>query len=159
MRTPASSLRKATARASASEPRRDRDVVRPPTGLGAPSARTWYGVERSTCAAAVEHNPDIAVVTRILSLSAALAGAAFLAGCEPNCARTCRKLLDCDLNTPGWGQQDCEAACQEQESLFETTWEDPELADGWGELKECIVDEECNAIDNGACYDERFYVF
>ncbi len=98
-------------------------------------------------------------MTRLLSLAALLATATLAAGCEPTCARTCRKLLDCELDTPGWGQADCEASCQEQESLFETTWEDPELEDGWGELKECIVDEECTAIDNGACYDDRFFAF
>lgn len=98
-------------------------------------------------------------MTRLPLAIAAVALALFASACEPNCAKTCRKLLDCELDTPGWGQTDCEASCQEQETLFETTWEDPVLEEAWGELKECIVDEECTAIDNGACYDDRFYVF
>lgn len=90
----------------------------------------------------------------------ALAAAALLmSGCAPTCARTCRKLLDCELSTPGWGQQDCESACLEQENLYQTTWSDPELDEGWSELKTCIADEECGALEDGACYDERFYIF
>ncbi len=103
---------------------------------------------------------------RLLHPGAALAlfGAALalLGGCEPTCASTCEKLLECEDGTvdqPRVAQDECEASCETQQSLYEDDWENEILRDELAELKRCVRDEECDAIAEGACYNPNLYIF
>lgn len=87
--------------------------------------------------------------------TAALVG---LSACDPPCSRTCKKLVNCGLETPRLSKEECELACIEQESLYDE-WEDPELRTAFREYKQCVMDKTCNAIEDGACYDEELYAF
>ncbi len=81
------------------------------------------------------------------------------AGCEPSCKQTCRKLLDCEaVDTPRQALLDCENSCELQQQVYED-WNDQLTRDAMGDLKECIVDEECSAIADGACYDPDLYIW
>ncbi len=88
-----------------------------------------------------------------------LALLAALSGCEPSCERTCAKLLDCDgVETPRVGQEDCELQCARQEELYDS-WDDTQLQDAFADHKRCVLDETCDAIADGACYDEDLFSY
>ncbi|MCK6504347.1 hypothetical protein L6R53_13255 [Myxococcota bacterium] len=85
--------------------------------------------------------------------------AAPLAACEPTCKQTCRKLLDCEeVDTPRQGLEECQAACEIQERLYED-WEDLQAREALADVKRCVRDEECVDIAEGACYDPDLYVW
>jgi hypothetical protein len=89
---------------------------------------------------------------RIFVLVGALG--ALLAGCEPTCTQTCKKLLACeDVETPRVGQEDCEFQCSRQEELYDG-WTDESLQQAFADQKRCVMDEECADIADGVCYDE-----
>jgi len=82
-----------------------------------------------------------------------------LSGCETTCKSTCEKLLACDeVSTPLLDEDDCEDTCAEQELLYEE-WDDGAKRDALSDYKSCVVDEECGAIADGACYDELLYIW
>ncbi len=82
-----------------------------------------------------------------------------VAGCEPSCEQTCEKLLACDgVESPRVSEQQCESACVDQEALYDS-WEDEQLQQAFSDHKRCIDQEECGAIAEGVCYDERMYAF
>jgi hypothetical protein len=82
-----------------------------------------------------------------------------LAGCEPTCKATCKKLLDCeDVDTPRLSLEECSSSCQQEETLYES-WDDQGKRDAIGEMKQCIADEACSAIADGACYDADLVIW
>lgn len=83
-----------------------------------------------------------------------------LTGCDPSCQRVCRKLVnECDeVETPRQGPEDCEAWCNTQEALYDK-WKDTDLRQDFTTYKQCVLAEECAAIDDGACYDETLFAF
>lgn len=98
--------------------------------------------------------------TGTVALLAFGASLLLLAGCEPNCKRTCKKLLSCEeTDTPRVSLEECQASCEDQEVLYEETWDDPELADAFTDYKKCVRAEECDAIADGVCYDDRLYIW
>ncbi len=104
-------------------------------------------------------------MTRRAQTRGALLGALLVlcgqaAACDPSCQRVCRKLVsECEgVETPRLGQEDCEAWCNNQESLYDE-WNDTQLRADFSDYKQCVVGEECGAIEEGACYDEDLYAF
>ena len=98
-------------------------------------------------------------VTRIAEC--ALLGLCFAAlpACEPSCEQTCEKLLACDeVDSPRVSERECERACTTQEDLY-LSWDDVQLQEAFGDHKRCVMDEECDAIAEGVCYDERLFAF
>lgn len=90
----------------------------------------------------------------LLALVGALAAA-----CEPTCKQTCRTLIDCaEVDSPRQGLADCQASCEIQQRIYED-WEDTQKREAMAELKRCVQDEECEAIAEGACYDEELFVW
>lgn len=80
-------------------------------------------------------------------------------GCEPSCERTCEKLLQCDgVETPRVGIEDCRLECVAQEELYDL-WDNQDLRDAFGDQKRCVMEEECDAIAAGACYDADLFAF
>lgn len=98
---------------------------------------------------------------RAILLCAALSG--LLAGCEPTCANTCDKLLSCSddgtVEQPRVNDNDCEAACKNEQDLYEKDWEDTQLSDAFSDMKKCVRDSSCEDIDAGVCYDSDLYIF
>lgn len=83
-----------------------------------------------------------------------------LAGCEPSCKNTCEKLLSCEgVDQPRVAQEDCEASCDNQATLYEEDWENQQLANELAAAKECIIDSECADIAAGDCYNPDLYVW
>lgn len=96
---------------------------------------------------------------RRAALSAALVMASGLAACEPSCEQTCEKLLACDeVESPRVSERECERACTTQEELY-LGWDDIELQEAFSDHKRCIDEEECGAIAEGACFDDRLFAF
>lgn len=88
----------------------------------------------------------------------ALVGA-LTAACEPTCKQTCRTLIECEaVDSPRQGLEDCQASCEIQQRVYED-WEDTQKRDALAELKRCIQAEECEAIADGACYDDELFVW
>jgi hypothetical protein len=86
------------------------------------------------------------------------AGAGLVA-CEPSCEQTCEKLLSCDeVESPRVSELECERACTTQEELY-LSWDDVSLQEAFSDHKRCIDEEECGAIADGACYDDRLFAF
>lgn len=93
-----------------------------------------------------------------LGLATLLAGLALI-GCEPSCEETCEKLLSCDeVESPRVSERECERACTTQEELY-LSWDDVELQQAFSDHKRCVDQEECGAIAEGVCYDERLFAF
>ncbi len=69
--------------------------------------------------------------------------------CDPPCSRVCTKLVECGLDTPRLSKEECELACERQESLYDD-WEDPDLRQAFKEYKQCAMDETCSSIEDGA---------
>jgi len=81
-------------------------------------------------------------------------------GCTPTCETTCEKLLSCgEIDAAGAGVSECENSCTSQQELYNTEWDDEEKQTAFDELKSCIVQEECEDIANGVCYDDSLYVW
>ena len=88
-----------------------------------------------------------------------LGSVATLVGCEPSCKKTCKKLLDCDsVETARTEIEECEASCEIQQELFDD-WEATDERERFGELKQCIRENECGEIADGVCYDEELYIW
>lgn len=86
--------------------------------------------------------------------------AALGAGCEPTCKATCKKLLSCEeLDTPRVALSTCQEECEEQQTLYNDRWTDEQLAERFKEYKQCVDEEECADIADGACYDEDLFLF
>jgi hypothetical protein len=82
-----------------------------------------------------------------------------LVGCEPSCEDTCEKLLSCDgVESPRVSERECERACTTQQELY-LSWDDVDLQTAFSDHKRCLDEQECSAIANGVCYDERLYAF
>ena len=98
------------------------------------------------------------MTVRTLALLAPLV-AALLTGCEPTCEATCSKLLDCeDVDTPRLSLEECETSCKNTENLYEA-WDDDGKRDALGDMKECILDEDCSDIADGVCYDQDLVIW
>lgn len=83
-----------------------------------------------------------------------------LAGCEPSCAKTCKKLLSCDdIDTDVSEVEECEATCEVQQSVYDNWGEDSIEREAFGDLKRCINQSECNDIATGECYDDELYIW
>ena len=83
-----------------------------------------------------------------------------LAGCEPSCAKTCKKLLSCDdIDTDVSEVEECEATCEVQQSVYDNWGEDSIAREAFGDLKRCINQSECNEIATGECYDDELYIW
>lgn len=81
------------------------------------------------------------------------------AGCAPPCQQVCRKVLDCgNLESDRIAFDECEQSCEAQQSLY-ATWEDEAKEDAFDDHKRCLMQESCEAIDEGVCYDEAIFVF
>jgi len=93
------------------------------------------------------------VALAVLSLTSGLAA------CEPSCEQTCEKLLACDeVESPRVSERECERACTTQEELY-LSWDDVDLQEAFSDHKRCIDEEECSAIAEGACVDDRLFAF
>lgn len=92
---------------------------------------------------------------------ALIALAALGSACEPTCKNTCEKLLECGdgVETPRASLDDCEYSCEVRQDLYEDNWENEHLRNQFGEMKQCIADEECAAIAEGACYDDELFIW
>lgn len=84
-----------------------------------------------------------------------------VSGCTPTCDKVCTKLIDCaalDLeNTP---EKECALECQLHENSYddlEGAETDTGLHESFDDLKSCIMDESCNNLANGSCYDSDLY--
>ena len=99
-------------------------------------------------------------MTRLLRLTVALALPVVLTtGCEPTCAATCDKLVECeDVETPRMSSTVCEESCATQELLYQG-WEDTQLEDAFAEYKRCVRGSTCGEIAAGVCYDEDIYLY
>ena len=87
---------------------------------------------------------------------AALSGLVAIA-CEPSCEQTCETLLECeDASTDRIALDDCTAGCLVQQQLYED-WDDIELQEDFADYKRCVAEETCEALADGACYDEELY--
>lgn len=94
----------------------------------------------------------------LLAAATLLAGLGLVA-CEPSCEQTCEKLLACDeVESPRVSELECERACTTQEELY-LSWDDIELQEAFSDHKRCLDQEECGAIAEGVCYDERLFAF
>ena len=82
--------------------------------------------------------------------------------CTPTCEQTCDAILSCEdenlIVSPGMNLDECESACSAQETVY-NSWEDEAKQQAFDELKTCIVDSECSALNEGACYDEEVYIW
>lgn len=88
-----------------------------------------------------------------------LAGGPLLAACEPSCERVCKKIVACEaIDTPRQAVLDCQDSCELQQQLYED-WEDLQAREALADLKECVMDEECDAIADGVCYDADLFVW
>jgi len=84
---------------------------------------------------------------------------AILVGCEPSCRTTCEKLLECEeVDSPQVALDDCVDSCALQQDLYQS-WEDEQRVDDFGDLKGCIVGNECSEIASGECYDEELFIW
>ena len=82
-----------------------------------------------------------------------------LAGCEPSCKKTCKKLIECDnIETARTEIEECEASCSIQQEMFDD-WEATDERERFADLKKCIRGNECAAIADGECYDEELYIW
>lgn len=96
---------------------------------------------------------------KLSALPALLIALLLAGGCTPTCDQTCKKLMRCEgLATDGLDANRCEESCAEAVALYED-WEDVQLQDALDEEKRCIDAETCEAIADGACYDERLYAY
>ena len=96
---------------------------------------------------------------RLVSVLLLSATSFALAGCEPTCKDTCRKLLECDeVDTPRVALEDCTASCTVQSELYED-WQDTQLRESFADLKQCVIDNECDTIADGVCYDEELFIW
>ena len=99
------------------------------------------------------------VIVRRSGSAALLALLWLLGACTPTCDQACKKLMRCEgLETEGLYADRCEEGCEEEKALYED-WENPQLEDALDAELRCIRDETCEAIADGACYDEDLYAF
>lgn len=80
------------------------------------------------------------------------------AGCTPNCESSCKKVLDCGLDSQRFSLIECEQACIVQQTVYEQ-WENDELVDAFKDHRRCLSDASCDEIAAGECYDERLFTF
>ncbi len=82
-----------------------------------------------------------------------------LQACHPSCKSVCKKLLECEeVETWRVSLDECEESCKREEALYES-WEDYQVRDRFYDQLDCIVDEECQAVADGVCYDEELFLF
>ncbi len=84
--------------------------------------------------------------------------AALVQGCTPRCQEVCTKVLDCGLESTRVARDACIRSCQLEEDLY-ASWDDQEKIRAFRAHKRCIRSESCEAIAEGACYDELLFVF
>ena len=56
------------------------------------------------------------------------------------------------------GLEDCRLQCERQQSLYDG-WDDQDLQTAFSDHKRCVLEEECDAIDEGACYDSDLFAW
>ena len=79
----------------------------------------------------------------------------FWLGCSPTCEQVCSKLTDCSNIELGMTNQlDCTNACLAQQEAIPD--EDAE-SDSFANYKDCVVQETCEQIEAGVCYDSDLY--
>ena len=96
--------------------------------------------------------------SRLVALALVFGG---LAGCNATCQQTCRQLIvECDgVSHEGTTQNDCEAQCEDQRTLYEDIWEDEDLEQRHDDYRNCVVDSTCEDIEDGVCYDEELFAY
>ena len=79
----------------------------------------------------------------------------FWLGCSSTCEQVCTKLRSCsDIELGTSNQLDCTNACvTQQEAISE---EEPESA-SFSEYKDCVMQQTCEQIEAGSCYDSGLY--
>ena len=88
-----------------------------------------------------------------------LVAALLWGGCEPSCKQACRQLLACDdVETPRVTLDDCVSSCEVQQEVYER-WDDTQLREGLAEAKRCVMEESCEDVADGVCYDEDLYIW
>lgn len=68
----------------------------------------------------------------------------------------CKKVLACDLDSDRVALSECEDSCERQTSLY-VTWEDEIKQEAMDEHLRCLVQESCESIEDGACFDDRLF--
>ena len=89
--------------------------------------------------------------------------------CTPTCDKVCTKLHDCELlgleDTP---KTECVMECQFQESTYDDLEETKtdtgdesafDLKQSFDDLKDCIMEETCNDLADGACHSSDIYTW
>jgi hypothetical protein len=80
-------------------------------------------------------------------------------GCTPPCQDVCRKILDCGtLESQRVAVEECELSCEVQAALY-ADWEDEAKEEAFDDHKRCLMQESCDDIAEGVCYDEDIFVF
>ncbi len=82
-----------------------------------------------------------------------------LPGCAPSCGQTCKKVLDCELDSPRTTTLECRDDCERQRSLYEDWWKDEEKVEQFEEHRRCLMQSTCDQLAAGACYDEELFLF
>jgi hypothetical protein len=92
------------------------------------------------------------------AIRVALLLASSLSACTPTCKETCRKLLDCDLDSERVAFAACVDSCTDLDALY-ASWEDERIIEAHDAHRRCIGSSTCDEIEDGACYDEDLFVF
>ena len=68
----------------------------------------------------------------------------------------CTKLLACDLDSDRVAQSACVDSCERQAGLY-VVWEDEKKQEAMDDHLHCLVQERCEDIADGECYDDRIF--
>ncbi|MES2640307.1 MAG: hypothetical protein V4850_12515 [Myxococcota bacterium] len=71
----------------------------------------------------------------------------------------CDKLVECDNpGTERMSGPECEESCNTQKDSY-AKWTDTQLRDAMDAQLSCLYDASCDAVADGACYDEDVWSF
>ena len=87
-----------------------------------------------------------------------LIGVVALAGCVPTCPETCKKVLDCGVETERVAEDECITACEVQQILYEQ-WEDEQKMEAFDDHKRCLMQSTCDEVAEGVCYDPVVFIY
>lgn len=81
-----------------------------------------------------------------------------IGACAPPCGQTCRKVLDCGLDSERVSFEECQLACEQQEALY-ASWENRELQAAFDDERRCIGQSSCEELADGACFNDELWAF
>ena len=94
---------------------------------------------------------------RLVHLLVLLLGVAALGGCQPDCRRACRHMLEeCGVDRPGYDVEDCTRQCSAFLTHYEDDWQ---VAESKAAVR-CVNNASCEELRTGTpCYDPAVYVW